>query len=151
MRCYQLRRRYLEHQTIEPGWNAARIYAPGGMPIKGAARCSHWLAINDNTPACSWWSGPGLLYALCCSARASVRCFVVREYRLLGLVRPVGRGRKNAACGSLEGLQAAGRWRGVGGHGQEKTRPRKAQGGRWLYSRFLCKLPYHHQGQQQNK
>lgn len=67
----------------------------------------------------------------------------------MGLVRPVGRGRKNAACGSLEGLQAAGRWRGVGGHGQEKTRPRIAQGGQ--VSRFFRRLQDHHHGEKQNK
>lgn len=47
-----------------------------------------------------------------------------------GLFRSAEHGRKNDACGPLEGLQAAGRWRGVyRRHGQEKTRPRKPRTG----------------------
>lgn len=40
---------------------------------------------------------------------------------------------------------------GIEGHGQKKTRPRKAQGGRWRYSRFFRRLPDYHDREQQNK
>lgn len=48
-----------------------------------AGRCAvlSIARINDNTPACSWWSGPGLLYALRGAPRASVRRFMRWEYR----------------------------------------------------------------------
>lgn len=36
-------------------------------------------------------------------------------------------------------------------HGQKKTRPRKAQGGRWRYSRFFRRLPDNHDRKSQNK
>lgn len=69
------------------------------------------------------------------------------------------------ACSALLNMGAkmtpAGHWRAykrrgdgveyIGGHGQEKARPRKAQGGRWLYSRFFCKLPDHHDREKDNK
>ena len=71
-----------------------------------------------NTPAYSWLSGPGLIYALYRPMAASVGRFAVREYRdshngikrrdgpvnglyggfaFWGLLRPAGRGRKIAA------------------------------------------------------
>ena len=48
---------------------------------RSAARCSLWPGTNENAPAYSRWSGPGLLYALCGALRASVRRFWAREYR----------------------------------------------------------------------
>lgn len=54
----------------------------------------------------------------------------LRRLCFWGLFRSAEHGRKNDACGPLEGLQAAGRWRGVyRRHGQEKTRPRKPRTG----------------------
>lgn len=46
------------------GVECRKIYAPGGMSTSPVAPCYLWPATNNNTPACSWWSGPGLLYAL---------------------------------------------------------------------------------------
>ena len=47
---------------------------------------------NDKAPAYSWWSGPGLLYAFRGALCASVRSFVVQEYRDTA-------GRKNRSTG----------------------------------------------------
>lgn len=42
---------------------------------KSVAPCYLWPATNNNTPACSWWSGPGLLCALRGVLWAAVRRF----------------------------------------------------------------------------
>ena len=39
----------------------------------------------------------------------------------------------------------------VGGHTGQKARPRKAQGGRWWYSRFFRRLPDNHNGKHKDK
>src|SRR5690625_1289123 len=106
-----------------PAWStsADSATAPavhGGTLTKSAARCYPWPGTNENAPACSWWSGPGLIYALRGPLAASVGLFAVWEYRdshevinrrdgpvngLYGgfvfwpLPRPAGHGRKNAA------------------------------------------------------
>lgn len=36
---------------------------------------------NDNTPACFWWSGPGLLYIMLGALLSAVGRFGEREYR----------------------------------------------------------------------
>ena len=40
-----------------------------------------WPATNDKAPVCSWWSGPGLLYALLRDLWGTVGCFRAREHK----------------------------------------------------------------------
>lgn len=113
-----------------------------------------------------------MLYALRGAVRAAVGRFGERGYRghsrtpktlcgpanglycgfaFWGLFRPAGYGRKNDACGPLEGLQAAGRWRGVYRAWARENPPQKAQDGHWRYSRFFRRLPDNHNREQQDK
>ena len=126
-----------------------------------------------NTPAYSWLSGPGLIYALRGRLRVSVGRLTAWKYRdshkdikrrdgpangLCGgfvfwpLPCPAGHGRKNSRLRAVGRRTSGGKQReDIGGHGQNKTRPRKAQGGRWWYSRFFRRLPDDHQGKHKDK
>ena len=53
------------------------------MSTSPVAPCYLWPATNNNTPACSWWSGPGLLYIMSGALRGAVGRFRAWEYKTL--------------------------------------------------------------------
>ena len=143
---------------------------------RSAARCYPLPGTNDNTPAYSRWSGPGLIYALCGPLAASAGRFAVREYRdsrkgikrrvgpanglyggfaFLDVFRPAGHGRKKCRLLAVERRTSGGKLAGSIGtwpptldglEGIKKPAPDCSKGGRWWYSRFFCRLPDDHQG-----
>lgn len=135
------------------------------MLIKSVAPSYLWPGTNDNAPACSLRSRPGLIYALWGDLWAALwrgsigtpidtktpcmDCkWALRRLCFSGLVPLCWTRAKNSRLRAVGGHTSGGKLRG---HGQKKTRPRKAQGGRWWYSRFFCKLPDHHDREKDNK
>ena len=142
------------------------------MRWRSAARSSPWPAKNENAPACSWWSGPGLLYIMsgACGAlwdvleRGNIRTLTDIKTALRAckwplrrfcfFASPLPRWTRAQKCRlrAIRGRTSGGAWAGsVGIWRTQKTRPMMAQGGRWWYSRYFRCLPDHHKREQQNK